>query len=152
MFFEKKGLRLLGVRPWICVFFIFYFILILFRWIKKQWVWLPFWFSKRWFLLFLWTCKLLLLYTVFSVPINIWEFFTPCFTTQVDLQFGTICPNMNRNINVNFHILGDGLISYTSMLNQIFIPWTSRKKTSLLFSMLWFHKRWRLRSSNFREC
>jgi hypothetical protein len=62
------------------------------------------------------------LYIVFSVPIRIWEFFTPCFTTQVGLQFGTICPNMSTNINVNFHTLGDHLISYNSMQDQIFIP------------------------------
>jgi hypothetical protein len=42
--------------------------------------------------------------------------------------------NLSTNINVNFHIPGDGLISYNSLLNQIFIPWTCRKKTSLLFS------------------
>jgi hypothetical protein len=41
---------------------------------------------------------------------------------------------MNGNINVNFHILGDCLISYNSMLNQIFIPWVGRKRTSLPFS------------------
>jgi hypothetical protein len=70
----------------------------------------------------------------FSVPINIWEFFAPCFTTQVGLQFGIVCPNKNTNINVNFHTPRDGLVSYNSMLNQIFIPWTGRKKTSLLFS------------------
>jgi hypothetical protein len=59
--------------------------------------------------------------------------FALCFPTQVGLQFGTLCPSMSTNINVNFHILGDHLISYNSMLNQIFISWTSRKKTSLLF-------------------
>jgi hypothetical protein len=74
------------------------------------------------------------LYTIFLVSINIWEFFAPCFTTQVGLQFGTVCPNMSTNINVNFHTPWDGLISYNSMLNQIFIPWIGRKKTSLLFS------------------
>jgi hypothetical protein len=41
---------------------------------------------------------------------------------------------MSTNINVNFHIPGDRLISYNSMLNQIFISWIGRKKTSLLFS------------------
>jgi hypothetical protein len=55
-------------------------------------------------------------------------------TTQVGLQFGTLCPNMSTNINVNFHTPRDRLISYNSMLNQIFILWTGRKKTSLLFS------------------
>jgi hypothetical protein len=60
--------------------------------------------------------------------------FCTCFTTQVDLQFGTICSNISTNINVNFHTPGDGLISYNSMLNQVFIPWTGRKKTILLFS------------------
>jgi hypothetical protein len=40
---------------------------------------------------------------------------------------------MNRNINVDFHTLGDRLISYNSMLNQIFIPWVGRKKISLPF-------------------
>jgi hypothetical protein len=74
------------------------------------------------------------LYTVFLAPISIWEFFALCFTTQVGLQFGTVCPNMSRNINVNFHTPGDRLISYNSMLNQIFISRTSRKKTSLSFS------------------
>jgi hypothetical protein len=69
------------------------------------------------------------LYTVFSIPINIWEFFAPCITTQVGLQFGTVCPNMSTNIYVNFHTL----ISYKTMQNQFFIVWTSRKKTSLLF-------------------
>jgi hypothetical protein len=62
------------------------------------------------------------LYSVFSVPMSIWEFFAPCFTTQVGVQFDTICPNMSTNINVNFHTPGDGLISYNSMMNQIFIP------------------------------
>jgi hypothetical protein len=42
--------------------------------------------------------------------------------------------NMRKNINVNFHTLGDCLISYNSMQNQIFIPLAGRKKTSLLFS------------------
>jgi hypothetical protein len=88
------------------------------------------------FLLFLWTCKLLPLYTVFSVPISIWEFFAPCFTLQVDLQFGTICRNMSTNINVNFHTPGDRLISYNSMLNQIFIPQACRKKQVYCFQML----------------
>jgi hypothetical protein len=74
------------------------------------------------------------LYTVFSVPISIREFFALCFTTQVGLQFGTLCPNMSTNINVNFHTPRDYLISYNSMLNQIFILWTGKKKTSLLFS------------------
>jgi hypothetical protein len=60
--------------------------------------------------------------------------FAPCFTTQVGLQFGTICPNMSTNMNVNFHTAGDCLISYNSMMNQIFIPWAGRKKTSSLFS------------------
>jgi hypothetical protein len=102
-----------------------------FRWVMKQWVCLLFQFSKMWFLL-LWTCKLLPLYTVFSI--NIWEFLALCFTTQVGLQFGTLCPNMSTNINVNFHTPEGHLISYNSMLNQIFISWTGRKKTSLLFS------------------
>jgi hypothetical protein len=44
------------------------------------------------------------------------------------LQFGTLCPNMSTNINVNFHTRRDCLISYNSMLNQIFISWTGRKK------------------------
>jgi hypothetical protein len=78
--------------------------------------------------------QILPLYTVFSISINIWEFFAPCFTTQIGLQFGTLCCNMSTNINVNFHTLGDRLISYNSMQDQIFIPWGSRKKTSLLFS------------------
>jgi hypothetical protein len=116
----------------LCVFY-YYF---LFRWIRKQWVCLLFWFSKIWFLIFLWTCKLLPLYTVFSVSINIWEFFAPCFTTQAGLRFGTVCPNISTNIDANFHTPGDHLISYNSMLNQIFIPWTGRKKTSLLFSSI----------------
>jgi hypothetical protein len=60
--------------------------------------------------------------------------FALCFTNQVGLQFGTLCPNMSTNINVNFHIPGDRFISYNSMLNQIFISWTGRKKSSLLFS------------------
>jgi hypothetical protein len=62
------------------------------------------------------------LYTIFLVPISIWKFFAPRFTTQVGLQFDTICPNINTNINVNFHIPRDHLISYNSMQNQIFIP------------------------------
>jgi hypothetical protein len=74
------------------------------------------------------------LYTIFSIPISIWEFFALCFTIQVVLQFGTACPNISTNINVNFHNPRDYLISYNSMQNQIFIPWTSRNKTSLLFS------------------
>jgi hypothetical protein len=73
------------------------------------------------------------LYTIFAVLISIWEFFTPCFTTQVDLQFGTVCPNISTNINVNFHSPRDHLISYKSMQDQIFIPCAGRKKTSLLF-------------------
>jgi hypothetical protein len=76
------------------------------------------------------------LYNVFSAPINIWEFFALCLTTQVGLKFGTICPNMSTNINMNFHTPGDRLISYNSMLNEIFISWLGRKKTSLLFSTL----------------
>jgi hypothetical protein len=62
------------------------------------------------------------LYIVFSIPISIWEFFAPCFTTQVGLQFGTVCPNINTNINVNFHTPWNHLISYNSMQNQIFTP------------------------------
>jgi hypothetical protein len=133
VFFEKKELGPLGIRPWICVFLILILILILFRWIRKQWMCLLFWFSEIWFLLFLWKCKLLPLYTIFSVPISIWEIFAPCFTTQVGLQFCTICPNISTNINVNFHTPGNHLISYNSMEDQIFIPWAGRKK-SLLFS------------------
>ena len=60
--------------------------------------------------------------------------FALCFTTQVGLQFGTLCPNMSKNINVKFHTPRDCLISYNSMLNQIFISWTGKKMTSLLFS------------------
>jgi hypothetical protein len=78
-------------------------------------------FLKYDFLLFLWTCKLLPLYIVFSQPINIWGFFAPSFTTQVGFQFGIVCPNMSTNINVNFHTLGNHLISYNSMQDQIFI-------------------------------
>jgi hypothetical protein len=115
------------------IFGLFIYIYFLFRWIWKQCVCLQFWFSKIWFLLFLWTYKLLPLYTIFSVPIRIWEFFAPSFTTQVGLQFGTICPNMSKNINVNIHTPRDCLISYNSMLNQIFIPWVGRKETSLPF-------------------
>jgi hypothetical protein len=48
--------------------------------------------------------------------------FAPCFTTQVGLQFGTICPKISTNINVNFHIPRDHLISYNSMHNQISMP------------------------------
>jgi hypothetical protein len=55
------------------------------------------------------------------VPISIWEFFAPCFTTQVGLQFGTVCPNISTNINVNFHTPRDHLISYNSMQDKIFI-------------------------------
>jgi hypothetical protein len=73
-------------------------------------------------------------FCLFSVPISIWEFFALCFAIQVGLQFGTLCPNMSTNINVNFHTPGDCLISYNSIVNQIFISWTGRKKTSLLFS------------------
>jgi hypothetical protein len=134
MFFEKKGFCPLGVRPWICVFLIYFFNLFLFRWIMKQWVCLPFRFSEIWLLLLLKTCKLLPLYIVFLAPISIWEFFAVCFTTQVGLWFGKVCPNMSANINVNFHTPGDRLISYNSILNQIFISWTGRKKTSLSFS------------------
>jgi hypothetical protein len=50
-------------------------------------------------------------YTIFSIPINISEFSAPCFTTQVGLQFGIICPNINTNINVNFHTPRDHFIS-----------------------------------------
>ena len=77
------------------------------------------------------------------------EFFTPCFTTQVCLQFGAVCPNMSTNINVNFHTLGDGLISYNSMLNQIFIPWTRRRKTSLLFSNVMISQMMKTEKSKF---
>jgi hypothetical protein len=121
------------VRPWICVFLIFILILLKFRWIRKQWICLLFWFSKIWFLLFLWICNLLPLYTVFLIYISIWEFFAPCFRIQVDLQFGIVCLNMNTNINVKFHIPGNGLISYNSILNQIFIPYIGRKKQVYCF-------------------
>jgi hypothetical protein len=57
----------------------------------------------------------LTLYIIFSVPISIWEFFAPCFTTQVGFQFGTVCSNISTNINVNFHTPRDRLISYNSM-------------------------------------
>jgi hypothetical protein len=134
MSFEKKSFCLLGVRPWNSVFLILKKKYILFRWVMKQWVYLPFRFSKIWFLLLLRTCKLLPLYTVFPVHISIWEFFALCFTTQVGLQFGTLCPNMSTIINVNFHTPGDRLISYNSTLNQIFISWIGIKKTSFLFS------------------
>jgi hypothetical protein len=36
MFFEKKGFCLLGVRPWICMFLIFDFLIFLFTWVMKQ--------------------------------------------------------------------------------------------------------------------
>ena len=84
------------------------------------------------FLLFLWTCKLLPLYNIFSIPINIWKFCAPCFTTQVGLQFDTICPNINTNINVDFHTPRDHLISYNSIEDQIFIPWVGKKKKKKL--------------------
>jgi hypothetical protein len=58
--------------------------------------------------------------------------FAPCFTIQVGLQFGTTCPNMSTNINVNFHIPRDRLVSYNFMQDQIFILYAGRKKTSLL--------------------
>jgi hypothetical protein len=132
----------------LCVFDLIWFI-DLFRWVMKQWVCLLFRFSKICFLLLLWTCKLLPLYTVFSLPISIWEFFALCFTTQIGLRFGTLCPNISTNINVNFHTPGDRFISYNSMLNQIFI--SCRKKTSYWFQTLWIHKWWRLRSSNFKK-
>jgi hypothetical protein len=76
------------------------------------------------------------LYIVFLVSTSNWEIFAPCFTIQVGLQFGTICPNMSMNINVNFDTPGDGLISYNAMLNQIFIPRTCRKKQVYCFQTL----------------
>jgi hypothetical protein len=137
----------------VCVFLIFLFYFILFKWVMKQWVCSLFRFSKIWFLLLLWTCELLPLYIVFSVPISIWEFFALCFATQVGLQFGTLCPNMSTNINVNFHTPRDCLISYNSILNQIFISCTGRKKTSLLFSNVMISQMMKIeRSSNFRGC
>jgi hypothetical protein len=42
VFFEKKELSPLEVRPWICVFLFFIFYFLKFRWIKKQRVCLPF--------------------------------------------------------------------------------------------------------------
>jgi hypothetical protein len=123
MFFEEKGLCPLGVRPCICVLLIFLLKIKIYSngsgSIKCAY---HSEFLNIYFLLFLWTCKLLPLYVVFSKPINIWEFFAPCFITQVGLQFGTVCPNMSTNINVNFHTRGDGFISYNSMLIHIFIP------------------------------
>jgi hypothetical protein len=116
----------------LCVFLFFY--LFLFRWIKKQWVCVSFWFFEIRFILFLWTYKLLPLYTVFPVSINIWKFFVPCFTTQVGFQFGMVCPNISTNINVNFHTRGNHLISYNSMQDQMFIFWAGRKKTSHIIS------------------
>jgi hypothetical protein len=60
------------------------------------------------------------LYIEFLIPISIWEFLLePCFTTQVGLQFRTVCPNINTNINVNFYIPWDNLISYNTMQDQI---------------------------------
>jgi hypothetical protein len=56
--------------------------------------------------------------------------FALCFTTQVGLQFGTLCPNMSTNKNMNSYTPRDRLISYNSMLNQTFISWTGREKTS----------------------
>jgi hypothetical protein len=53
-----------------------------------------------------------------SVSINIWEF----LATQVGLQFGTVCSNISTNINVNFHILGNHLISYNSMQIKFSFP------------------------------
>jgi hypothetical protein len=57
---------------------------------------------------------------------------------------------MNKNINVNFHTPGDGFISYNSMLNQIFIPCTNRKKTSLLFSNLMISQMMKTRKLKFK--
>jgi hypothetical protein len=73
-------------------------------------------------------------FAYFQYPSAFGKFFALCFATQVGLQFGTLCPNMSTNINVNFHTPRDRFISYNSMLNQIFISWIGRKKTSLLFS------------------
>jgi hypothetical protein len=69
-------------------------------------------------------------YYIFSIHQHLGIF---CFTTQVGIQFGTVCSNMSKNINVNSHTPKDHLISYNSMLNQFFIPWVGRKRTSLLF-------------------
>ena len=41
---------------------------------------------------------------------------------------------MSTNRNVNFCTIGYGLIPYNSMVNEIFILKTNRKKTTLLFS------------------
>jgi hypothetical protein len=74
MFVEKKSLRPLGVRQWICVFFYIFLI-------KNnnsdgsgsnECAYCSD-FLKYDFYYF----KFLPLYTVFSIPINIWEFFAP---------------------------------------------------------------------------
>ena len=46
------------------------------------------------------------LYIVFSVRMSIWKILVPCFITQVALQFGKVSPNINSNINMNFHTQG----------------------------------------------
>jgi hypothetical protein len=51
----------------------------------------------------------------FQYPSAFGNFSAPCFTTQVVLQFGIVCPNISTNINVNFYILGDHFISYNSI-------------------------------------
>jgi hypothetical protein len=35
---------------------------------------------------------------VFSVPVNIWDFFAPCLTTQVGLQFVKVYPNITVSV------------------------------------------------------
>jgi hypothetical protein len=72
----------------------------------------------------------------FLAPIGISQVSGPCFTTEVRLQFGTVCPDMSTNRNVNFHTLGYGLISYNSMVNEISIPNKNRKKQVHYFRTL----------------
>jgi hypothetical protein len=134
MLFQKKGLRPLGIRQWICVFLTCIFNFLYSNGSGSNESVYHFDILKYDFYYFYGHANFCLCTLYFQYPSTFGNFFALCFTTQVGLQFGTWCPNMSTNINVNFHTPRDCLISYNFMLNQIFIPWTSRKKTSLLFS------------------
>jgi hypothetical protein len=62
--------------------------------------------------------------------------FAPCFTTQVGLQFGTVCSNISTNINLNFHTLGDHLISIIPCKIKFSFPGQVGKKQVYCFQTL----------------
>jgi hypothetical protein len=125
VFFKKKELCPSRVRPWICVFLIFFIFLNSDGLGSNECTYCSD-FLKYDFIISMGMQTFAFVHCIFSIHQQL-GIFAPCFITQVGLQFGTICLNIRTNMNVNFHTPRDHLISYNSMQDQIFIPWAGRE-------------------------